>query len=83
MSTLVFCFVSHQAAWLLALIVAGLYETWLQLGLKDYLILGADGIGGRTANLLDANREGVFSSFGYLAVYFAGVQLGQYLLKSR
>lgn len=69
-------------AWLLALVVAGFYETWLQLGLKDYLILGADGSGSRT-NLLDANREGVFSSLGYLAIYFAGVQLGQYLLKPR
>lgn len=82
MSTLVFCFVSHQNAWLLALVVAGFYETWLQLGLKDYIILGADGSGGRTG-LLDANREGVFSCFGYLTLYFAGVQLGQYLLKPR
>ena len=34
-------------------------------------------------DFFDANREGIFSCFGYLSIYFAGIQVGQFLLSKR
>jgi phosphatidylinositol glycan class W len=50
--------------------------------LKDYIIKGADGKGGRT-DLIDANREGLYSSVGFLSIYIMGVQLGKLVMKKR
>ena len=46
------------------------------------MLLGPSGDGSRTG-LLSANREGVVSSVGYLAVYMAGIQLGRWLFRKR
>ena len=51
-------------------------------GLREFILTGSDGQGSRVG-MLNANREGIFSCIGYLAIYFAGVQVGQFLQKSR
>lgn len=81
-STFILCFVSTNKSWLVACVIAGLHEFWLQHGLKAYVFYGSDGKGGRSG-FIDSNREGIFSCPGYIAIYFAGVQLGQFLLTPR
>ncbi|KAL2270831.1 hypothetical protein VTJ83DRAFT_202 [Remersonia thermophila] len=59
----------------LALLLAGLYQLALELaGLKAYILAGP-----RT-NLLSMNREGVFSFWGYLAIFLAGQDVGMLVL---
>lgn len=56
------------------------YEILLQMGLARY-VLSKDT---PRDNLLNANREGLVSSFGYVALYFLSVYIGKELhLKSR
>lgn len=50
--------------------------------LKEYLVNGADGKGGRI-DLIDANREGLYSCIGFLSIYIMGVQLGKIVMKKR
>ena len=67
-------------SWMLAVAVMCVYQLALSvLGLNEY-ILDAD-VG--RVGLIDANREGICSCCGYLALYLAGVQLGQLLLWQR
>lgn len=81
-STFFFCFVSSTYSWLVSIIVGVGYQWCLQYGLQDYILHGWDGQGSRTG-LFDANREGIFSSFGYVVLYFAGIQLGCYIFVIR
>lgn len=37
----------------------------------------------RTGNLLDANREGIFSTIGYTSIYFLSVYCGQLIFQSK
>ncbi|GAB1603092.1 phosphatidylinositol-glycan biosynthesis class W protein-like [Argonauta hians] len=77
LSTLLCCiFSGKHSSWVLSVIICTSYQCCLHFGLENYIINGSDGRGTRKS-LLDANREGIFSSFGYLALYFVGVQLGQ------
>ena len=46
------------------------------------MIMGPDGDGSR-AGLLSANREGVVSCVGYLAVYMGSIELGRWLFHPR
>ncbi|XP_078448837.1 glucosaminyl-phosphatidylinositol-acyltransferase PIGW isoform X1 [Lampetra fluviatilis] len=65
--------------WVAAVLLAVSYELALHnLGLKSLVLLGWDGTGGRD-DLLSANREGIASVCGYLALYVAGVHVGSYL----
>lgn len=68
-----------NASWLLALLLIGAYQVILQTtDLKSFLIHNNDRTG-----FLQANREGIFSVVGYIAIYMAGVQVGLYLMQSR
>jgi phosphatidylinositol glycan class W len=59
----------------LALLLAVLYQLALEFtGLKAYILTGP-----RT-DLLSMNREGVFSFWGYLAIFLAGQDLGMVVL---
>ncbi|XP_015264972.1 PREDICTED: phosphatidylinositol-glycan biosynthesis class W protein [Gekko japonicus] len=70
-------------AWITAITLAVVYECFLTFTpLKMFILHGSDGRGSR-AGFLNANREGVFSIIGYLAIYMASVQVGLYLLKKR
>ncbi|NXP18456.1 PIGW protein, partial [Scytalopus superciliaris] len=70
-------------SWILALTVAVLYQLILNTtSLKTFLLHGSSGRDSRVG-FLDANREGLLSLFGYLAIYLASVQVGLWLVKVR
>ncbi|NXB69597.1 PIGW protein, partial [Donacobius atricapilla] len=79
-SLLLAIFPKHRA-WLLALALAVLYQLLLSTtSLKVFILHGSDGRDSRLG-FLDANREGLLSLFGYLAIYLASVQAGLWLLR--
>ncbi|KFO99714.1 Phosphatidylinositol-glycan biosynthesis class W protein [Calypte anna] len=70
-------------SWLVALSLVVLYQLTLDsTSLKLFLLQGSDGRGTRVG-FLNANREGLLSLFGYLAIYMASVQVGLWLLRCR
>lgn len=72
-----------RKAWMVAATLAVIYECLLDLTpLKMFILHGSDGKDSR-AGFLNANREGLFSAIGFLALYMASVQVGLYLLKKR
>ncbi|NWV09390.1 PIGW protein, partial [Ptilonorhynchus violaceus] len=72
-----------QKSWLVALALAVLYQLLLSTtSLKMFILHGSDGRGSRIG-FLDANREGLLSLVGYLAIYLASVQVGLWLLQRR
>ncbi|NXI12524.1 PIGW protein, partial [Irena cyanogastra] len=81
-SLLLAIFPKHKA-WLVALALAVLYQLLLSTtSLKMFILHGSDGRDSRLG-FLDANREGLLSLFGYLAIYLASVQVGLWLLQRR
>ncbi|NWI63917.1 PIGW protein, partial [Todus mexicanus] len=70
-------------SWIVALNLAVLYQLILSTtSLKTFILHGSDGRDTRVG-FLNANREGLLSLFGYLAIYMASVQVGLCLLKRR
>jgi len=61
--------------WVLAVAVAVLYEGVLTFWAGEWIVSQAP-----RDDLLSANREGLFSSLGYLAIYLAGVAWGREIL---
>ena len=60
-----------------------LYQFLLQWrGLESYVLLGPEGDGSRVG-LLSANREGIVSCVGYLAIYTGWVEVGKWLFRPR
>ena len=51
-------------------------------GLEEFILHGSDGHDSRVG-FLNANREGLFSCCGYLALYLISIQLGHWILKPR
>ncbi|KAJ7308875.1 hypothetical protein JRQ81_008149 [Phrynocephalus forsythii] len=81
-SLLLALFLPHRA-WVAAVALAVAYESLLEtLPLKAFILHGSDGEDSRDG-FLNANREGIFSVIGYLAIYMASVQVGVYLLEAR
>ncbi|XP_028840219.1 phosphatidylinositol-glycan biosynthesis class W protein [Denticeps clupeoides] len=67
-------------SWLVALLIAAVYQVSLEAtGLKAFLVHNGD----RTSGFLVANKEGIFSVVGYVAIYMAGVQIGLYVMETR
>ncbi|CAL8236307.1 unnamed protein product [Boreogadus saida] len=67
-------------SWIFAVLLGGLYQLSLETtGLKSFLLHNND----RTVDFVHANKEGLFSVPGYIAIYMAGVQVGLYLMKPR
>lgn len=67
-------------SWVIALLISGVYQFILETsGLKDFLIHNNN----REKGFLHANKEGVFSTVGYVAIYLAGVQVGLYVMQPR
>lgn len=86
LSSIILCFVSPSYSWFISIVLAVGYQWTLScepLNLINYILLGSDGTMSRNTGLVDANREGLLSCVGYLAIYFAGVQIGIYLLQRR
>ncbi|XP_028277476.1 phosphatidylinositol-glycan biosynthesis class W protein [Parambassis ranga] len=66
--------------WASALLISGLYQFTLESSeLKDFIIHNND----REKDFLHANKEGIFSVVGYVAIYLAGVQVGLYVMQPR
>ncbi|XP_041360372.1 phosphatidylinositol-glycan biosynthesis class W protein-like isoform X2 [Gigantopelta aegis] len=83
LSTILFVIVDPMWSGPLSVVLAVFYQYWLSTcGLSQYIQLGLDGRGGRSG-LIDANREGIYSCVGYLAIYLAGVLTGRFLFKKR
>ncbi|XP_063152778.1 phosphatidylinositol-glycan biosynthesis class W protein isoform X2 [Candoia aspera] len=81
-SLLLTAFPAHKA-WIVAMMLAVVYECFLDITpLKMFILHGSNGQDSRTG-FLNANREGIFSVIGYLAIYMASVQVGLYLLRKR
>lgn len=67
-------------SWVFALLISGLYQFTLETsGLKAFIIHNND----REKDFLHANKEGIFSVMGYVAIYMAGVQVGLYVMQPR
>jgi len=74
------CLVDAHHSWIIAIAVISVYQLALSMfGVNEYIL----DVSSTRVGLFDANREGICSCCGYLALYFAGVQLGRLLLKSR
>ena len=54
------------------------YEIILKLGLQNWILSDYP-----RNSLVSANREGIFSLFGYLALYYASMEIGDYLKKPK
>ncbi|KAG7515499.1 phosphatidylinositol-glycan biosynthesis class W protein [Solea senegalensis] len=67
-------------AWVLSLVLSGLYQCTLETtGLKAFIMHNNN----RDKDFLHANKEGIFSTVGYVAIYMAGVQVGLYVMQLR
>lgn len=81
-SLLLTAFPVHKA-WIIAVMLAVGYECLLAVSpLKTFILHGSNGRGSR-AGFLNANREGLFSVAGYLAIYMASAQVGLFLFRKR
>ncbi|XP_013007559.1 phosphatidylinositol-glycan biosynthesis class W protein isoform X1 [Cavia porcellus] len=70
-------------SWIVAISIIVLYQLTLDLTpLKRFILYGSDGSGTRVG-LLNANREGIASTLGYVAIHMAGVQTGLYVFRNR
>ncbi|CAF98537.1 unnamed protein product [Tetraodon nigroviridis] len=79
-ASLVFAVFPAGCSWVLAILISGFYQFVLESsGLKAFIFHSTD----RHSSFLHANREGVFSVLGYVAIYMAGVQVGLYLMQPR
>jgi phosphatidylinositol glycan class W len=68
---------------IVAIAIGILYQYLLSSwGLREYILYGPDGTYSRDT-LISANREGIFSCFGYLSIYFIGVEFGRLFFKSK
>ncbi len=81
LSGFLFSVVHPTAALLLSFAVSLSYDLFLvQTGFQsDYLLNPAIS---RRGSLVDANREGLFSSIGYLSIYLASVYVGQVIYRN-
>lgn len=66
----------------LSLISIITYQWLLSMhGLESIIQNGFSGDKDSRINIIDANREGIFSCFGYLSIYFCGLFFGRQLFK--
>jgi hypothetical protein len=62
----------------LSFILLAVYELGLKLGLETWILSDFP-----RNNLISANREGIFSLLGYMAIYYAACELGDYIKKPK
>lgn len=75
-----FVIVPVSYSWVVALLISIFYQLTLEMsGLKAFLMHNTD----RHRDLIHANKEGIFSVVGYLAIYMAGVQVGLHVMQPR
>lgn len=79
-ASLVFVVLPASLSWVLALLLSGFYQFTLESsGLKPFIFHNGE----REKGFLHANKEGIFSVLGYVAIYMAGVQVGLYVMQPR
>ncbi|XP_077361055.1 glucosaminyl-phosphatidylinositol-acyltransferase PIGW-like [Festucalex cinctus] len=72
--------VQTKHSWILALVISGVYQFALETThLKGFITHSND----REKDFLHANKEGISSLAGYVAIYMAGVQVGCYVMQPR
>ncbi|XP_025963151.2 phosphatidylinositol-glycan biosynthesis class W protein [Dromaius novaehollandiae] len=82
-ASLILTIFPKNKSWIVAMNLAVFYQLILNAtSLKMFVLHGSNGKDTRVG-FLNANREGLVSLFGYLAIYMASVQVGLYLLKRR
>lgn len=68
-----------NVSWLVSLLISGAYQVVLETtDLKSFLTQNSE-----RSSFVEANKEGIFSVMGYVAIYMAGVQVGVYLMQTR
>ena len=73
----------HTLYGISGVLIALLYQYLLSCaGLRTFILNGSYGNGSRQG-FMNANREGLCSCAGYLALYLIGVQLGRFLFQKR
>ena len=73
----------HMLYGISGVLIALLYQYLLSCaGLRAFILYGSHGNGSRRG-FMDANREGLCSCVGYLALYLISVQLGRFLFYKR
>lgn len=78
LGTLPECLRKHP--WIIGIFIGLFYQRALMNGLEDFILNGSKGDGSRSG-FVDANREGICSSLGYLALYFMGVSIGKLIFQ--
>merc|ERR550519_411853 len=78
LSSLVLPFIPIKLSWLMSVVLAVFYEGILTFWLGNWIMSEIP----RT-DLITANREGLCSCLGYLAIYMAGVAWGREILTTR
>ncbi|GFR92970.1 phosphatidylinositol-glycan biosynthesis class W protein [Elysia marginata] len=82
-STVLYSLIRVNQSVVAGLTITCVHQTVLSVfGLSSYVMDGRDGTGSRVG-ILDANREGILSIPGYLAIYVFGVALGKFLFEKR
>lgn len=82
-ASLLLAIIPKNKSWIVAMNLAVLYQLILNITpLKTFVLHGSNGKNTRVG-FFSANREGLLSLFGYLAIYMASVQVGLYLMKRR
>ncbi|XP_075051699.1 glucosaminyl-phosphatidylinositol-acyltransferase PIGW [Mixophyes fleayi] len=83
LSSVLFTLIPPQKIWIVAATIIAIYQLILEMtNLKRFVLHGSDGKDTR-AGFLNANREGIFSAIGYVAIYMVGIQVGLYIQKKR
>ena len=83
LSSVLFCIVPKSLWSFMWLAITLPYQYCLSTTtLHSFVFFGFSGTASRDG-FLEANREGIVSSVGYLALYFVGVQLGRILFRKR
>lgn len=77
--TVLLCLIRPSLSLVMSISLAGIYQYLLSHGLQDYILRP----GGRDEGFISANREGIFSTIGYMSLYCAGVTVGQLLFRTR
>ncbi|XP_041865159.1 phosphatidylinositol-glycan biosynthesis class W protein [Melanotaenia boesemani] len=79
-ASLLLAVLPNKQLWFFALLISGLYQFTLETTeLKAFINHNHD----RERDFLHANKEGIFSVVGYVAIYVAGVQIGLYVMQPR
>lgn len=82
-TSLLLIIIPVNKSWVMAVSITMLYQLALDFtSLRRLILHGTDGSGTRVG-LLNANREGIISILGYVAIYMAGVQTGLNVLKNK